>query len=89
MIPEGMFKSQGTGICLVHANFKSGEMFILETERCIMVISYAQKQLAGGGEHRAWLGVRGLACIPAQAVDTQLLFFPLQAPEFLFCCFFV
>lgn len=55
MIPEGMFKSHGAEIRLVLANFKSREMFILGTERCIMVISYAQKQLAGGGEHSACL----------------------------------
>lgn len=44
-----MLKSYGIKICLMLANFKSGEMFILGTEGCIMVISYAQKQLPGGG----------------------------------------
>lgn len=50
-----MLKSYGTKICLMLANFKSGEMFILGIGRCIIVISYAQRQLPGGGEHTACL----------------------------------
>jgi len=45
VIPEGMLKSHGTKICLMLANFKSGEMFILGIGRCIIVISYAQRQM--------------------------------------------
>lgn len=49
VIPEGMPKSCGVEIFLTLANFKSGEMFIPGTARCIIVISYAQRQLPGGG----------------------------------------
>lgn len=69
MIPEGMFKSHGTKICLLHANFKSREMFILETERCTVVISCSG---AAGRWRRAQCMFMntGTGCIPAQATDT-------------------
>lgn len=44
-----MLKKYGAKICLMLANFKSGEMFIPGIGRCIIVISYAQRQLPGGG----------------------------------------